>query len=140
MSSFPVSSRGGTTASSSSPSCSSSVPSTTLPIDPWLVNPFATSNTSFCTNTNGSNNPNCIPFFPTNCNVSTLYPSSSYPNPSLHHPYGSFSSSDTNELINETTNNADSIAHLRIKAKEYMSAIIGTTNNTKNHLVWPQGV
>jgi len=140
MSSFPVTSRSGTIASSSSPSCSSSVPST-LPMDPWLVNPFSTSNPSFCTNTNGSNNPGCIPFFPTNCNVSTLYSTSSYPTPSLHHPYGSFSS-DTNEIINETNNNnnADSIAHLRIKAKEYMSAIIGTTNNPKNHLVWPQGV
>jgi len=143
MSSFPVTSRCGTNASSSSPSCSSSVQST-LPMDPWLINPFTTSNASYCSNTNGSNNPGGIPFFPTNCNVSTLYPTSSYPNPSLHHPYGSFSS-DTNEIINETNNNnnhnnAESIAHLRIKAKEYMSAIIGTTNNAKNHLVWPQGV
>src|SRR5690349_17051791 len=108
MSSFPVTSRSGTTASSSSPSCSSSIPST-LPMDPWLVNPFTTSNASYCTNTNGTNNPGGIPFFPTNCNVSTLYST-----PSLHHPYGSFSS-DTNEIINETNNNnnANSIAHLR---------------------------
>jgi hypothetical protein len=136
MSSFPVTSRCGANASSSSPSCSSSL-SATLPMDPWLVNPFTTSNASFCTNTSGSNNPGGIPFFPTNCNVSTLYPT-----PPLHHPYGSFSS-DTNEILNETNNNnnnADSIAHLRFKAKEYMSAIIGTTNNAKNHLVWPQGV
>jgi hypothetical protein len=139
MSSFPVTSRCGTNASSSSPSCSSSIPST-LPMDPWLVTPFTTSNSSYCTNTNGSNNPGSIPFFPSNCNVSSLY-SSSYPNGSLHYPYGSFSS-DTNEMTNEANNNnnADSIAHLRIRAKEYMNAIIGTTNNTKNHLVWPQGV
>jgi hypothetical protein len=115
MSSFPVTSRNNQSASSSSPS---------LPLDPWLITPF-------CSNTNGSNNP----FFPPNCNVSTLYPT-----PPLHHPYGSFCS-DSNEILNESnTNNADSIAHLRIKAKEYMSAIIGTSNNTKNHLVWPQGV
>ncbi len=136
MSSFPVTSRSSTTASSSSPSCSSSVPSG-LQMDPWLVNPFTASNTPFCTNPNGSNNSGGIPFFPTNCNVSTLYPT-----PPLHHPYGSFSS-DTNEIINESNNNnnnADSIAHLRFKAKEYMNAIIGTTNNPKNHLVWSQGV
>lgn len=139
MSSFPVTSRSSTTASSSSPSCSSSVPST-LPMDPWLVNPFSNSNTSFCTNPNGSNNSTGIPFFPTNCNVPTLYST-----PQLHHPYGSFSS-DANELINETNNNnnpsnANSIAHLRFKAKEYMNAIIGTSNNNpKNHLVWTQGV
>ncbi|CAF2992314.1 unnamed protein product [Rotaria sp. Silwood2] len=141
MSSFPVTSRNMTTASSSSPSCSSSVPSA-LSMDPWLVTPFTTSNSSFCTNTNGSNNPGGIQFFPTNCNVSTLYPTSSYSTPQLHHSYGSFSS-DTNEILNETNNNnnnTDSIAHLRIKAKEYMSAIIGTTNHAKNHLVWPQGV
>ncbi|CAF4125156.1 unnamed protein product, partial [Rotaria sp. Silwood2] len=79
---------------------------------------------------NGSNNPGGIQFFPTNCNVSTLYPTSSYSTPQLHHSYGSFSS-DTNEILNETNNNnnTDSIAHLRIKAKEYMSAIIGTTNH-----------
>lgn len=62
-----------------------------------------------------------------------------YPTPPLHHPYGAFPS-DTNETTNETNNNnnnnADSIAHLRFKAKEYMSAIIGTTTNGKNHLVW----
>ncbi|CAF1164001.1 unnamed protein product [Adineta steineri] len=130
MSSFPVTSRNGTMASSSSPSCSSS----NLPMDPWLINQFTSSNPSFCTNTNGSNNHGGIPFFPTNCNVSTLYPT-----PPLHHPYSSFSS-DSNELLNETNNNNnnnnDSIAHLRIKAKEYMNAIIGTTNNGKNHLVW----
>ena len=136
MSSFPVTSRNVTNASSSSPSCSSSVPSG-LSMDPWLVTPFSASNSSYCTNTNGSNNHSGIPFFPTNCNMSTLYPPSSYPTPSLHHPYGSFSS-DPNEI--EANNNADSIAHLRIKAKEYMSAIIGTTNHAKNHLVWPQGV
>ncbi|CAF3691287.1 unnamed protein product [Rotaria sordida] len=132
MSSFPMTSRNIGNASSSSPSCSS-----TLSMDPWLVTPFTTSNSSFCTNTNNTNNSNGISFFPTNCNVSTLYPTSS-----LHHPYGSYSSSDTNEILNETNNNnnADSITHLRIKAKEYMSAIIGTTNHTKNHLVWPQGV
>ncbi len=139
MSSFPVTSRSGTIASSSSPSCSSSVPPT-LPMDPWLVNPFTPQNSSFCNNTNGSNNPGSIPFFPTNCSVSTFYPTSSYPTPSFRHPYGSFSS-DTNEMLNETNNNNnDSIDHLRIKAKEYMNAIIGTTNNAKNHLVWPQGV
>ncbi|CAF1103432.1 unnamed protein product [Adineta steineri] len=129
MSSFPVTSRNGTMASSSSPSCSSS----NLPMDPWLINQFTSSNPSFCTNTNGSNNHGGIPFFPTNCNVSTLYPT-----PPLHHPYSSFAS-DSNELLNETNNNNnnnDSIAHLRIKAKEYMNAIIGTTNNGKNHLVW----
>jgi hypothetical protein len=78
--------------------------------------------------------------------MSSLYSSSTYPTPPppLHHSYGSFSS-DPNEIINETTNlnstnNTNSIAHLRIKAKEYMSAIIGTTNNTKNHLLWPQDV
>jgi homeobox protein len=119
MSSFPPTSRP-TTNHSSSP-------------DPWLLSPFTTS-------TNGTHNST---FFPTNCNVSSLYSSSAYPTPpppSLHHSYPSFSS-DTNDMINETTNNnVNSIAHLRIKAKEYMSAIIGTTNNTKNHLLWSQGV
>ncbi|CAF3438125.1 unnamed protein product [Rotaria socialis] len=138
MSSFPVTSRNITNASSSSPSCSSSVPST-LSMDPWLVTPFSTSNSSYCSNNNGSNNHGDMPFFPTNCNVSTLYPAPSYPTAPLHHPYGSFCS-DPNEALNDTNNNADSIAHLRIKAKEYMSAIIGTTNHAKNHLVWPQGV
>ncbi|CAF1666973.1 unnamed protein product, partial [Adineta ricciae] len=134
MSSFPATTKTNSNASASSPSCSSS-----LPIDPWLVNPFSSSNGSFGPNTNGSNNANNIPFFPANCNVSSLYSSSNYPTPSLHHPpYGSFS--DANEILNETNNNNSSIAHLRIKAKEYMNAIIGTTNNTKNHLVWPQGV
>jgi len=140
MSSFPPTSRPSTNPSSSSPV------SSTLPMDPWLMSQFTTSTSSFPPNTNGSHNTNGIAFFPTNCNVSSLYSSSTYPTPpSLHHSYGSFSS-DTNEIINETTNlnpnnnNTNSIAHLRIKAKEYMSAIIGTTNNTKNHLVWPQGV
>ena len=129
MSSFPVTSRNGATtaSSSSSPSCSSSIPSA-MPIDPWLVNPYT------------SNNPAGISFFPTNCNVPSLYPT-----PPLHHPYGSFAS-DANEMTNETTNNnnnnnnAESIAHLRFKAKEYMNAFIGSTSNGKNHLVWPQGV
>lgn len=138
MSSFPVTSRNVANASSSSPSCSSSVPSA-LSMDPWLVTPFSGGNPSFCSNTNTSNNHSGITFFPTNCNVSTLYPTSSYPTPSLHPPYGSFSS-DPNDILNDTNNNADSIAHLRIKAKEYMSAIIGTSNHAKNHLVWPQGV
>lgn len=129
MSNFPVTSRNGaTTASSSSSSCSSSIPSA-MPIDPWLVNPF-------CANPNTPNNPPGLSFFPNNCNVPSLYPT-----PPLHHPYGSFVS-DANEATNDmiNNNNADSIAHLRFKAKEYMSAIIGTTNNGKNHLVWPQGV
>jgi homeobox protein len=134
MSSFPPTSRSTTNPSSSSPI------SSTLSMDPWLMS-------SFSTNTNGTHHSNNVSFFPTNCNVSSLYSSSTYPTPPppLHHSYGSFSS-DTNEIINETTNlnsnnNANSIAHLRIKAKEYMSAIIGTTNNnTKNHLIWPQGV
>lgn len=140
MSSFPVTSRTSTTTSSSSPSCSSSV-SATLPIDPWFVGPFTTQNPSFAINSTGSNHSPGITFFPSNCNVSSLYPTSSaYPTPPLHHPYGSFSS-DANEILNETnSNNADSIAHLRIKAKEYMSAIIGTKTNSKSHLVWPQGV
>ncbi|CAF0746673.1 unnamed protein product [Rotaria sp. Silwood1] len=139
MSSFPPTSRPTTNPSSSSPI------SSTLPLDPWLVSPFTTSTSTFSTNTNGTHNPNNVTFFPTNCNVSSLYSSSTYPtSPPFHHSYGSFCS-DTNEIINETTNlnptnNANSIAHLRIKAKEYMSAIIGTTNNTKNHLIWPQGV
>ncbi|CAF1636242.1 unnamed protein product [Rotaria magnacalcarata] len=136
MSSFPPTSRP-TNPSSSSPG------SSTLPLDPWLVSSFTTS--SYSTNPNGSHNSNNIQFFPTNCNVSSLYSSSAYPtSPPFHHSYGSFSS-DTNDMINEATNlnpnnNANSIAHLRIKAKEYMSAIIGTTNSTKNHLLWPQGV
>jgi homeobox protein len=124
MSSFPPTSRPTTNPSSSSPM------SSTLAIDPWLISPFST-------NTNPT-------FFPSNCNTSSLYSSSTYPTPpppSLHHSYGSFSS-DTNEILNETTqnNNSNSIAHLRIKAKEYMSAIIGTSNHSKNHLLWPQGV
>jgi homeobox protein len=130
MSSFPPTSRSTTNPSSSSPI------SSTLPIDPWLLSPFST-------NTNATHHT----FFPTNCNTSSLYSSSTYqtPPPPLHHSYGSFSS-DTNDIINETThnnnnnNNSNSIAHLRIKAKEYMSAIIGTTNHSKNHLLWPQGV
>lgn len=136
MSSFPVTSRSSTTASSSSPSCSSA-----LSMDPWLVNPFSNTNTSYCNNSNGSTHPNGIPFFPTNCNVPALYPT-----PPLHHSYPSFPS-DTNELLNETnnnnnnSNNAHSIAHLRFRAKEYMNAIIGSnTSNSKNQLVWPQGV
>ncbi|CAF0830110.1 unnamed protein product [Adineta steineri] len=138
MSSFPPTSRAQTNPSSSSPVSSS------MNMDPWLISPF-TNSSSFSTNTNGSHNTNTVPFYPTNCNVSSLYSSSAYPTPPpLHHSYGSFSS-DTNDIINETTNlnpnnNNNSIAHLRIKAKEYMSAIIGTTNNTKNHLLWPQGV
>ena len=98
------------------------------------IDAIAFSTSSYSTNTNGSHNSNNVPFFPTNCNVSTLYPTAP-----LHHPYGSYCS-DPNEVLNDTNNNADSIAHLRIKAKEYMSAIIGTTNHAKNHLVWPQGV
>ncbi len=135
MSSFPPTSRPTTNPSSSSPV------SSTLSLDPWLISPFST-------NANSTHHSNNVPFFPTNCNVSSLYSSSTYPTPppppTLHHSYGPFSS-DPNDIINETTNlnsntNANSIAHLRIKAKEYMSAIIGTTNNTKNHLIWPQGV
>ena len=148
MSSFPTPSRSNNTVSSSSPSCSSSIPSV-LPMDPWLVTPFTTSNASYGSHPSRSSHSNGIPFFPTNCNISSLYPSSSssspYSSASLHHPYGSFSS-DPNELLNDNNGtNAESIAHLRIKAKEYMSAIIGTNssnnnNNPKNHLVWPQGV
>ncbi|CAF4851688.1 unnamed protein product, partial [Rotaria magnacalcarata] len=81
----------------SSPSCSSSMPST-LSMDPWLVTPFSTSNSPYCSNNNGSNNHDGIPFFPTNCNVSTLYPVPSYPTAPLHHPYGSFCS-DPNEVL-----------------------------------------
>lgn len=141
MSSFPVTPRtSSNTTSSSSPSCPSLVP-TSLSMDPWLVSPFVTPNGSYGSNPSGPTNATGLPFFPTNCNVPSLYPASSpYPTPPLHHPYGSFSS-DTNEILNETNpNNADSIAHLRIKAKEYMSAIIGTKTNPKSHLVWPQGV
>ena len=123
MSSFPPTSRSTTNPSSSSPV------SSTLPMDPWLIS-------SFSTNTNSS-------YFPSNCNTSSLYSSSTYPSPpSLHHSYGPFSS-DTNEIPHELTpnnNNSNSIAHLRIKAKEYMSAIIGTSNHSKNHLLWSQGV
>ena len=142
MASFPSAARSTTNHLSSSPVSSA------MPLDPWFVSSFASSTSSFSANTNGSYNANTVPFFPTNCNVSSLYSSSAYPTPppapSLHHPYGTYSS-DTNEIRNETRNlspinNASSIAHLRIKAKEYMSAIIGTTNNPKNHLTWPQGV
>jgi hypothetical protein len=128
MSSFPPTSRSTTNPTSSSPM------SSTLPMDPWLLS-------SFSTNPNSTHNTNNVTYFPTNCNLSSLYSSSPYPTPPpLHHSYGSFSS-DTNDTFNESTNNnVNSIAHLRIKAKEYMSAIIGTTNNTKNHLLWPQGV
>ncbi|UJR33035.1 hypothetical protein I4U23_020494 [Adineta vaga] len=143
MQSFPPTSRPTTNPSSSSPV------SSTMPIDPWFVSPFANTTASFATNTNPSHSTNNVSFFPTNCNVSSLYSSSPYPTPpppSLHHSYGSFPP-DPNDIINETTNlhpnhptNNTSIAHLRIKAKEYMSAIIGTSNNTKNHVLWSQGV
>ena len=162
MSSFAVTSRNATTASSSSsPSCSPLVPST-LPMDPWVITPFTTANSSFCTHINGSNNFDSVPFVPTNYNVSSFYHTSSYPAPQRHHQYSSFSS-DTNKINNDTSNNNSSInnnnnnigndndnnnnnndtysaAHLRIKARECMSAIIGTANHTKNHLLWPQGV
>lgn len=138
MSSFPSTSRSMNHPSSSSPATSN------LPLDPWLVTPFTTSVPSFSTSGNASHSTSSNSFFPTNCNVSSLYSSSTYPTPPpFHHPYGSFSS-DNNETINETSSNSNlnssSIAHLRIKAKEYMSAIIGTANNSKNHLLWPQNV
>lgn len=131
MSSFPVTPRtSSTNTSSSSSSCPSASVSSSLTMDPWLVPAFPPANGSFVSNSSTG-----LPFFPTNCNVSSLYPP-----PHSHHPYASFSS-DTNEILNESNpNNADSIAHLRIKAKEYMSAIIGTKSNSKSHLVWPQGV
>lgn len=122
MSSFPPTSRPTTNPTSSS---------SPLPIDPWLMPPFST--------TSNGTHPT---FFPGNCHTSSLYSSSTYPTPPpLHHSYGSFSS-DTNDLTNETAhpNSTHSIAHLRIKAKEYMSAIIGTNHSSKNHLLWSQGV
>lgn len=131
MSSFPPTNRSTTNPSSTSPI------SSTLAIDPWLLSPFSNS-------ANPSHHSNNVTFFPSNCNVSSLYSSSAYPTPpppaSLHHSYGSFSSSDTSEHNNESATNTNSIANLRIKAKEYMNAIIGTTANSKNHLLWPQGV
>ncbi|CAF1133863.1 unnamed protein product, partial [Adineta ricciae] len=99
MSSFPPTSRP-TTNSSSSPVSSA------IPIDPWLISPFANTTIPFSNNTNSSHNTNSVPFYPTNCNVSSLYSSSPYPTPpppSLHHPYGSFSS-DPNDITNEITN------------------------------------
>lgn len=136
MSSFPPSSRPTTNPSSSSPVSAS------LPIDPWLVAPFAP-------NANSSHNSSSVPFFPANNgNVSSLYSASAYPTPppppSLHHPYGSYAP-DTNDVLNDSptathTPNNHSIAHLRFKAKEYMSAIIGTGSNPKNQMLWPQGV
>ena len=143
MSSFPVTSRTSNTNSSSSPSCSSSI-SSTIPIDPWFVGPFSGAPSSFSGHGNGSvvSNSTSIPFFSNNCNVSSLYSSSSSPYSAgaLHNPYASFSS-EPHDILNESNhNNAESIAHLRLRAKEYMSAIIGTKNSNKNHLVWPQGV
>jgi retina and anterior neural fold homeobox protein len=144
MSSFPVTSR--SNVGTASPSCSSSGQSA-INVDPWLVSPFTVSNSSYTS----PNHTHGMPFFRTNCNLASLYPStSSFTNSSLHqqqqqhhhhhHPYGSFSS-DNNEISNETSpNNAESIAHLRIKAKEYMSAIIGTKHPTKTSLAWSQGV
>lgn len=137
MSSFPTTSRSNSSATSSSPAPAS------LSIDPWLVSPFSGSVPPFQNANNNSHN-NSVPFFPNNCNVSSLYSSSSnYPTASsLHHPYGSFvtDNNDTNPL--NTNLNSSSIAHLRIKAKEYMSAIIGNNNNSnnKNQILWPQNV
>ena len=134
MSSFPTTSRPTTNPSSSSPVSSS------LGIDPWLVSPFSSSVPSFSTANNGSHSSSSVPFFPTNCNVSSLYSSSNYPSgSSLHHSYGSFSSDNNETALNPNLNN-NSIAHLRIKAKEYMTAIIGNSNNNKNQLLWPQNV